>query len=603
MAGESLQLKMLIEAVNKTEAALKSTQEDLKKVQEQIDKTSESSKRSSEAFQKSAVIFAAAGAAAVVALKGWLDAAIEQERAETRLNTLLKNVTGTTQENIQALKDQASALQQVGVVGDEATMVGQSQLATFALQAKTIEMLTPAMLDLTVATKGVNATQEDMINIGNLVGKVMQGQIGALSRVGVTFNEAQGEILKTGTEMEKAAILAEILEQNFGGLNEAMRETTEGQLVAAKNAWGDFKELLGAQLIPIVASVTSVFTGLVAFLSGLSPQTQTIIVAITGVIAVFGLLAGAIAGVMAILPSLTAAFAVLTGPIGLVSVAIAGMALIWNENLGGIQEKTLAVIGIVIETFEMAKTTIKGIIDSIAKNFNISANEMLAIAGGFIDGVKNLFEIGFGLMFEIVSGIFNVMKALIQSTLEIIGGIINTAINLIKGNWGAAWESFKGVFISAWEGMTGFLTASVNVMIGGINKIIDAINKLPGVAIPNLNKIGDAADDVANRSISAISLAQKAVAGADRGGLPAKQFGGFVKANKPVLVGENGPEIFTPQSTGNVTPNNRIGGDVQIGNLIGTVIINNEADEDRLVEKIKFMLSRDMQLQKLGSQS
>ena len=46
-----------------------------------------------------------------------------------------------------------------------------------------------------------------------------------------------------------------------------------------------------------------------------------------------------------------------------------------------------------------------------------------------------------------------------------------------------------------------------------------------------------------------------------------KQSGGPVLAGYPYWVGERGPEMFVPNSSGRIVPNNRIGGD--------TIIINN----------------------------
>ena len=52
------------------------------------------------------------------------------------------------------------------------------------------------------------------------------------------------------------------------------------------------------------------------------------------------------------------------------------------------------------------------------------------------------------------------------------------------------------------------------------------------------------------------------------GGIFGKANGGPVSANKPYLVGERGPELFTPGSSGSITPNGEFGGG-------STTIINN----------------------------
>ena len=41
---------------------------------------------------------------------------------------------------------------------------------------------------------------------------------------------------------------------------------------------------------------------------------------------------------------------------------------------------------------------------------------------------------------------------------------------------------------------------------------------------------------------------------------PPAQFGGSRLPNSPFLVGEKGPELFTPNTAGSVTPNHQLGG-------------------------------------------
>ena len=42
--------------------------------------------------------------------------------------------------------------------------------------------------------------------------------------------------------------------------------------------------------------------------------------------------------------------------------------------------------------------------------------------------------------------------------------------------------------------------------------------------------------------------------------IPGKAMGGPVMANKPFVVGEKGPELFVPSSSGNIIPNHQLGG-------------------------------------------
>ena len=47
-------------------------------------------------------------------------------------------------------------------------------------------------------------------------------------------------------------------------------------------------------------------------------------------------------------------------------------------------------------------------------------------------------------------------------------------------------------------------------------------------------------------------------------GLPGMANGGPVKGGQPYIVGEKGPELFTPNSSGNITPNHKLGGSTNV---------------------------------------
>ena len=85
------------------------------------------------------------------------------------------------------------------------------------------------MNNLLAQQKGLNATTQDAVTVGNLMGKAMQGQTSALTRTGITFNEAQEKVMKFGSESERAAMLAEIITQNVGNMNAELAKTDPGK--------------------------------------------------------------------------------------------------------------------------------------------------------------------------------------------------------------------------------------------------------------------------------------------------------------------------------------------------------------------------------------
>lgn len=224
-----------------------------------VDKLDSSVRNAGAGLQKLGVGLTAISGIAFAVGKTFVDAANKQIQYETKLEEVATKRLKATEEEIQSMKDLAAVTQSLGVVGDEVIISGQAQVATFLNNAKSVETLTPAIANLLAATKGYNATTEDAQNIGNLFGKVMQGQIGALTRVGITFSEAQEKVLKFGTEEEKAAILAQVVADNFGDVNGALAKTPQGMMKQLQNEVGDLQEEIGKQLLPALLDIAKIF--------------------------------------------------------------------------------------------------------------------------------------------------------------------------------------------------------------------------------------------------------------------------------------------------------------------------------------------------------
>lgn len=186
------------------------------------------------------------------------DAYSVQLEAETKLQTVMQQRMNASAADIQAIKDLASAQQELGVIGDEVTLMGAQQLATFASHRQTVETLIPSMLNLLAQQKGFSATAQDSVAIANLFGKALQGNASALTRVGITMTDAQKEALKLGTEQERAAMLAKIITENVGNMNERLAQTDPGKAKQVANAFGDWLEKVGELIMPHQMLITQI---------------------------------------------------------------------------------------------------------------------------------------------------------------------------------------------------------------------------------------------------------------------------------------------------------------------------------------------------------
>jgi hypothetical protein len=207
------------------------------------------------AFKKVAVVAAAAAAAvgafAIKLGKDSIQAAIQAESQQNRLRQILLATGAATEEQIKGLDRQANALERVGVVSAGNIKVAQSQLATFDLQATTIKTLTPAILDYVTAEKGATASSEDFKSMTNGLAQALQGNFASLTRTGFVLDENTKNLIKNGTETERAAALVEVLNSTYKGFNETLAQTTEGRLQQLRNNFDRIKETIGAVLLPV----------------------------------------------------------------------------------------------------------------------------------------------------------------------------------------------------------------------------------------------------------------------------------------------------------------------------------------------------------------
>lgn len=189
---------------------------------------------------------------------------------------------GAREEDIKSIKDLCAAQQKLGVIGDEVQLAGAQELATYLGEKESLEKLIPVMNDMLAQQYGINATQENAANIATMLGKVMDGQVGALSRYGYKFDEVQEKILKYGTESERAAVLADVVKSAVGGMNAELAKTDIGKQKQLENKLGDIKEKLGeiAQnampFVTLAANSLIALGGIVKLVAGIKAATVAV---------------------------------------------------------------------------------------------------------------------------------------------------------------------------------------------------------------------------------------------------------------------------------------------------------------------------------------
>lgn len=306
-----------------------------------------------ESIFKQVTITAAAGFASGVALMtSSVQAAIQAQAEQTRLATVLRTTVGASDQQIESLNLQAEALQRVGVVSAGTTSVVQSQLATFDLSVNTIRQLTPAILDYVTAEKGATASSEEFKSMTNGLAQALQGNFASLTKSGFVLDANTKELIKSGTESQRAAALVKVLNSTYEGFNETLRDTPEGQMQALSNSLNDLQTSFGQLLLPALAAVLPLFQSL----ADLATKHSTIF---GGLVITFTAVAGAIllyATYLKLLPLRIAAVAaaqaiwnalLIANPLGLFMAGVAALTFLIIQLTGNLEGLYTATVKIV----------------------------------------------------------------------------------------------------------------------------------------------------------------------------------------------------------------------------------------------------------------
>ncbi len=565
----------------------------------------------------------AAGIGAAVFGAKSMEAYNASVEASAKLRTNLLNVKGATEEHVASLQRQASELQKLGVIEDDAIIAGQSQLATFALQGSTIEKLTPKITDMVAQLKGHNATAEDMVTINNLVGKVMTGNVGALSKYGVSLSESQKEMLKQGDETQRANVLNEVLAQNYGKVNEALRKTPQGQMTAFKNTFGDFMELAGEFTSNLIGPLITGFNDWFESMGGPEGVMKALKETLEAISPWFPVIAGAIIGglvpaFVALGVSIWTALAPLLPFIAAGAALGLGVKLLMDQfgGLDGIMKKLQPVIQVLTELWktylqpalmevwkvfqERLLPALKQLWEQISPILIPVLKTLGIILGAVIFAQIMLFvkalEIGIGWLSNIINWISNAIQW-VKDLVGWFGRLPSMISNGLRGVYEAITTPFEKAFNFIKD-----LPGKIAGAIGNVGQVIR--DKLGDWDIPGpLGKVRDVIPGFAEGGFTGRGGVNEIAGIVHKGEYVIPQSQVDQMSGRPKLFSSGDDRIDTGGISGGPSTVINFDPQIQIGMYAGMPTEYRELAERMWVEFQRIAQSNGIKLQTIGARS
>ena len=508
---------------------------------------------------------------AVDKMREYTEANKAQQEAEAKLAQVMRNTMGASDAEIASIKELASVQQKLGVIGDEVQLAGAQELGTYLSKADSLKKLMPVMNDMLAQQYGLNASQEQATQIASMMGKVMDGQVGALSRYGYKFDEAQEKLLKYGTEEQRVATLAEVIGQSVGGMNEALAATPEGKIQQVANSMGDVKERVGAIWVQIQTKLLPVMESLIAVANWLIDLVQM------GWPVWVGVAIAVLVAVTKVKQKLeaTSLAALLTGGSFTTMGAMAKAAC---------RSVSAAIMSIpIVGWIAAAITLVIGI-------FTTLWNKCEAFRGfltGLWEVIKNIFQNIWNIVQPIISKVFGFIKAYIQTVVN----IIKTVFNWVKGVLEKVGSWFKKVFhpiIEWFSGLWDYIKEGfykvLNWLAKPLNAIIKVWNKITGGSVEAF-KFGY--EKGANKVKENKGISPAGVPGQGGGAIGGPDIGAAAndKASK-------GAEAAVTGGTRNTTVN------INLGKMVENIVFNGTLGENaqELENKIQEILTRTLMM-------
>jgi len=350
---------------------------------------------------------------------------------ETRLSTVMQARFGATSEMVQSVKDTLHAQESATGYSYEMLTNGAQELATYISDAETLKGLMPVLANM-AKQAGVNSEQ-GMMSYATMLGKVMGGDMGGMSKRGYVFSDAEKEAFKLMNEEERLAFITQTVTSSIGDQANALNALNPQSVQSISNALGDTRKELGKTLKPFLEFFQLVtMKWKIGFYETMNNALQWIQKHINGVIIALGALGVsvlAVAGYFVILQKKAIASAFATAIAWM--IAHAQMAIVI-----GIILLIIGALALFLAFSDKTFTAVGRIIGSLVSFVMNLFGNLWNFIVDFAEFFANVFIDPVGAIGRLFINVFDKILSVIQNVAGAIGAIFGQ-------DWSSGIENFR----------------------------------------------------------------------------------------------------------------------------------------------------------------
>ena len=576
MASTTYDLKLNISANNQASGELDKVSkqtENLQKQSFQWSKTTEASLK-----KVGAVAWIVAGS--MVALwKSFIDASIENEPLQRSFERLSESAWIASDEMLKAMQKASR-----WTVSNTKLMASANKAYSLWV-VQNVEDMSTIMEIARVKGQAMWRTMEEALD--DIVTWLWRWSVQILDNLWIVIKQTEAQELyakqlwKTVDELteaeKKQALVNAVVSQWKKELEEAgeVQETMQEKIARVNAQWENMKNTIGDALIPVVDRLLQAVAPIIERVVNWIEENPKLTATIFGVVTAVSWLIAVASGLALALPAIWTAITALSWPIGWIIGAIALVATARANDWGWIQEKTQVAVDHITAIIWPRLDKLQKWWEEHGETVMIYVEEVLWAIADTIWIVLSWIATYIAWTFTTIESWFKLWQAVWSGDWEWVCNVAvewaNNMDQLLTESFGDTWTSIKEWVQGVYDWIVDKLTAVVNTVRNIVWQIKDAWNSAKS-AVSNFGS--DAIDRVKSF------------------------FGGWKAEWWPVtawttyLVWERWPELFVPNTSWKIVPNEEISNNNNFTINMSGITVRSEADiqaiTDEIIRKIKL---------------